>query len=78
MEGKFYGIKRKNLQIGVQTYKKVKKIDLYAALSFLLEKKKDLGLDISKLPDKQWMLDILFFLEHQNKLFNFKGEETEN
>ena len=44
----------------------------------LLEKKKDLGLDISKLPDKQWMLDILFFLEPQNKLFNFKGEETEH
>jgi hypothetical protein len=78
LENKIYSVKRNEISMNATTYKKIKKLDLYMMVSAILENKKlNLGFDIYKIPNKQWLLDILQHLDPKNSLFSFKEDTNE-
>lgn len=64
--GKCFRIQRDKVKKSV-LFKKVTKIQVFEQLNF---KVKDLGFTSEKLPDKQWMLDILYTVDPDNILLN--------
>ena len=72
--GKVFRVQRKDLQTGVQTHKNVSKIELYEII-IAIDKDKEWGFDIGRLPDKQFMLDIIKLLRPNDALFSFRPQD---
>ena len=72
--GKCFRIKRNDLKKGI-LFKKVSKKFLFEELNDKIPK---LGFTSEKLPDKQWMVDILFTVDPKNNVFSKGRNEIED
>ncbi|KAL4500834.1 hypothetical protein ABPG72_020068 [Tetrahymena utriculariae] len=76
MNKQIYCPQRVQVTAGRQTYKKCKKVEIYNQLC--KSKNDTLGFDITRLPDKQWLIDVLYLLNSEHELFQFcENQEKE-
>ncbi|KAL4463829.1 hypothetical protein ABPG74_005766 [Tetrahymena malaccensis] len=77
LKGTTYSVKRSQLQLGKTTYKNVNKVQLYEEL-FAIEDVQEWGFDLTHLPDKQFMLDVLHLLRPNSHLFSFRPQDQQD
>lgn len=72
--GENFRIKRENLKQAF-LFKKASKIYLFEQLNFIID---NLGFNSDKIPDKQWLLDILYTLSPKHEIFMKHRGEVED
>jgi hypothetical protein len=71
--GNYFGIQKTDIRVG-HIFKYVSKVDLYFELKNTTAK--ELGFDLNSLPNKSWILDVLFTL-NPNHPFFFPPQSSE-
>ncbi|KAL4494474.1 hypothetical protein ABPG72_018366 [Tetrahymena utriculariae] len=77
LKGAIYRVKRSDIQLGITTHKNVNKVQLFEEL-FAIEDIEEWGFDLTHLPDKQFMLDVLHLLRPDNHLFSFRPQDLQD
>ena len=64
---------------GATIVKNRSKIALYEVLLDLAaDQEKDLGFDFTRLPNKQFLIDLIYIFSPRNPMFSFKAPQQEN
>ena len=72
--GDCFRIKRENVKKGV-TFKRISKKELFFRINLLI---KNFGFTNEKIPEKDWLIDILYTIDPNNEVFSKSKNEIED